>query len=98
RARGDAERIAQEAEAYREKVVAQARGDASRFTSVLQSYRAAPAITAERFYLETLESVLKGSNKILIDDSVGGQGGVAYLPLNELMNRPAPSPAQKGGQ
>ena len=87
RARGDAERIAQEAEAYREKVVAQARGDAARFTSVLQSYRAAPAITAERFYLETLESVLKGSNKILIDDAVGGQGVVPYLPLDKLQSK-----------
>lgn len=98
RARGDAERIAQEAEAYREQVVAKAQGDAARFTSVLASYRAAPAITAERFYLETLESVLKGSNKIMIDDAVGGQGVLPYLPLNELISKPAAAPAQRGGQ
>lgn len=96
-ARGQAEQVAQQAEAYREQVVAKARGDAARFTEVLKSYRLAPEITAERFYLETLESVLRDSNKILIDDAVGGQGSqgvVPYLPLNELMGRPAP----KGGQ
>jgi membrane protease subunit HflK len=97
-ARGHAEQITQQAEAYREQVVAKAQGDAARFTSVLQSYRLAPEITAERFYLETLESVLKGSNKILIDDAIGGQGVLPYLPLNELMNRPAPAAAAKGGQ
>ncbi|MDR6288569.1 membrane protease subunit HflK [Inquilinus ginsengisoli] len=97
-ARGHAEQISQQAEAYREQVVAKAQGDAARFTSVLQSYRLAPEITAERFYLETLESVLKGSNKILIDDAIGGQGVLPYLPLNELMNRPAPAAAAKGGQ
>lgn len=97
-ARGHAEQISQQAEAYREQVVAKAQGDAARFTSVLQSYRLAPEITAERFYLETLESVLKGSNKILIDDAIGGQGVLPYLPLNELMNRPAPAAATKGGQ
>jgi membrane protease subunit HflK len=94
-ARGKAEQIAQQAEAYREQVVAKAQGDGARFTEVLQSYRLAPEITAERFYLETLETVLKDSNKILIDDAVGGQGVVPYLPLTELMNRPAPGTAPK---
>ena len=56
----------------------------------------APEITAERFYLETLESVLKGSNKIMIDDAVGGQGVLPYLPLNELIGKPAAAPAQRG--
>ncbi|TSD90392.1 FtsH protease activity modulator HflK [Mycobacterium sp. KBS0706] len=98
RARGQAEQVAQQAEGYREQVVARARGDAARFTSVLQSYRLAPEITAERFYLETLETVLKGSNKIMIDDAVGGQGVLPYLPLNELMGRPATATTQPGGK
>ena len=88
RARGEAERLIQEASAYRESVINQAQGDAERFLSVLSSYRLAPAVTAQRFYLETIEQVFSGVNKVIIDDDAGGgQGVVPYLPLNELQRR-----------
>lgn len=88
RARGEAERLSQEAQAYREQVVAQAEGDSQRFLAVLESYRLAPEVTANRFYLETMEEVLSGVNKVIIDqDAGGGQGVVPYLPLNELQRR-----------
>lgn len=95
RARGEAERLSQEAQAYREQVVARAEGDAQRFLAVLESYRLAPEVTANRFYLETMEEVFSGVNKVIIDqDAGGGQGVVPYLPLNELQRRsPATSPA-----
>lgn len=84
RARGEAEQLVQEAEAYREQVVANATGDAERFLSVLSSYELAPAVTAQRFYLETMEDVLSGTNKILIEQGGGGSGVVPYLPLDQL--------------
>lgn len=83
RARGEAEQLVQEAEAFREQVVAQATGDAQRFLSVLSSYELAPAVTAQRFYLETMEDVFSGTNKILIEGE-GGSGVVPYLPLDQL--------------
>ena len=86
RARGEAERAIQEASAYREEVRNRAQGDAERFISVLTSYRLAPEVTQERLYLETMEEVLRGVQKVIIDsgDEGVGQGVVPYLPLNEL--------------
>ncbi len=81
RARGQAEQILQDAEAYRQEVIARAQGEAARFTSVYNEYRQAPAVTRQRMYLETMESVLQGANKLI----TGGKGGVVpYLPLPEL--------------
>ncbi|HVI51078.1 MAG TPA: FtsH protease activity modulator HflK [Candidatus Sulfotelmatobacter sp.] len=81
-ARGEAEKTIQEAEAYREQVVDVAQGEAKRFTSVQQAYRLAPDVTSKRMYIETIESVLKNSQKVVIDPEA--KGVVPYLPLPEL--------------
>ncbi len=98
-ARGAAARILQEAEAYREQTVAEARGQASRFTQIYEQYRNAPEVTRERMYLETMERVLGGVNKIIVDQN-GSQGVVPFLPLGGMdagqpqqqQQRPAPLP------
>ncbi|NCO22608.1 MAG: HflK protein, partial [Rhodobacterales bacterium] len=79
-------RLLEEAEAYRAQVVNEASGEASRFTAVLQEYIKAPEVTRKRLYLETMETVLGGVDKIILDNQngAGGQGVVPYLPLNEL--------------
>ncbi len=88
RARGEAERILQEAEAYEQEVVARATGEAQRFILVYNEYRQAKNVTRRRIYLETMEKILAGMNKVLIDSSAqGGQGVVPYLPLPELDRR-----------
>ncbi len=101
RARGEAERLLQEAEAYKEEVVNLAQGDAGRFTSVLNAYSQAKDVTARRLYLETMQHVLKGTNKVIIDPSAqGSQGVVPYLPLPELKGRAptnAAAPQAQGG-
>lgn len=84
RARGEAEQMIQQAEAYREQVVAEADGDAQRFTSVLESYQIAPAVTAQRLYLETIEEVFSDVGLTIIDSEGTGQGVVPYLPLDQL--------------
>src|SRR5690606_34697624 len=71
RARGEAERLRQEASAYREQIVNQAQGDAERFLAVLSSYSLAPDVTARRLYLETLQEVLQGVDKVIIDGEAG---------------------------
>jgi membrane protease subunit HflK len=85
-ARGDAARLVEEAEAYRAQVVNNAQGEASRFSSVYEEYVKAPQITRKRMYLETMETVLGGMNKVILDGVSGetGQGVVPYLPLNQL--------------
>jgi membrane protease subunit HflK len=90
-ARGQAARAVQQAEAYREQSVADASGQAARFTQVYEEYRKAPEIIRERIFLETMERVFGGMDKIIIDQNNQGQGGgiVPYLPLNELQRRPA---------
>ncbi|MDQ0510269.1 FtsH protease activity modulator HflK [Ancylobacter amanitiformis] len=96
-ARGESARITQGAEGYKERAIIEARGQASRFLSVLTEYQKAPDITRQRLYLETMERVFGGMDKVLIDQSAGtgGQGVVPYLPLSALDRRtPATTPAQ----
>lgn len=86
-ARGEAAQILEEAEAYRAQVVNEARGEASRFSAVLTEYQNAPEVTRRRLYIETLERVLSGVDKIILDEGASGENGqgvVPYLPLNEL--------------
>jgi modulator of FtsH protease HflK len=82
-ARGDAERILQGAQAYKEQTVAEATGQAARFLKVYDEYKKAPEVTRKRMYLETMERVLGGTDKIIIDTK-RGQGAAPLLPLNQL--------------
>jgi membrane protease subunit HflK len=93
-ARGDAARIVQEAEAYKTRVLKDAEGEAKRFTAVYNSYVAAKDITERRIYLETMEEILRGTQKVIVDQGAKGTGVVPYLPLPEL-RKPAPAPAAK---
>lgn len=91
-ARGDAARIIQESEGYREQTVNEAKGQAARFTQIYKQYANAPDVTRERIYLETMERVLGGANKVIVDQN-GTQGVVPYLPLQGLNAAPpAPQP------
>ncbi|HEY1364605.1 MAG TPA: FtsH protease activity modulator HflK [Xanthobacteraceae bacterium] len=95
-ANGRAAQINQSAEAYREQTVAEAKGLAARFVKVYDEYRKAPDVTRQRLYLETMERLLGGTDKIIIDQGAGS-GVVPYLPLDQLApRRPAPTP-QAGG-
>ena len=88
----------QDAEAYREQTVAEAKGQASRVSQVYEQYKKAPDVTRQRIYLETMERVLKDSNKVILDEKAGGQGVVPYLPLPALQNRqPAQAAQGQGG-
>jgi modulator of FtsH protease HflK len=96
-ARGQSASILQTAEGYKEQTVAEARGQSARFLKVYEEYKKAPDVTRERIYLETMERVLGGSEKLVFD---GGQSGgpVPLLPLGDLAppRRPGPGPAAPG--
>jgi membrane protease subunit HflK len=101
-ARGRAAQITQAAEAYRQQTVAEATGQTSRFLQVYEQYKKAPDVTRERMYLETMERLFSGTDKIILDPGASGQNGVVpYLPLNELTRpqaarpvTPTPNPPQ----
>ena len=91
-ARGRAAQITQAAEAYREQTVAEAKGQTSRFLKVYDEYKKAPDVTRQRMYLETMERVFGGTDKIIIDSGAAAASGVVpYLPLNELTRPHAPA-------
>jgi membrane protease subunit HflK len=97
--RGRAAQITQAAEAYREQTVAEATGQSARFLKIYDEFKKAPKVTRDRMYLETMERVFAGTDKIIIDSGTpsanrsGAQNGVVpYLPLNELTRRPQPQP------
>lgn len=86
-ARGQASQITEAAIAYRDRITNEAQGQADRFTQVYESYRAAPDVTRQRMYLETLEDVFANTSKVIIDENNGGSGVVPYLPLDSLERR-----------
>ncbi|WP_298565711.1 FtsH protease activity modulator HflK [uncultured Aliiroseovarius sp.] len=89
-ARGEAAQLMEQAEGYRARVVNEAEGEAARFIAVYDEYAKAPDITRKRLYLETIEKVMKSVDKVILDQGIGGEGGVVpYLPLNELTRKPA---------
>ncbi|MEP9356716.1 FtsH protease activity modulator HflK [Xanthobacter sp. KR7-65] len=100
-ARGEASRIENSAQAYRERTVVEARGQAARFLKVFDEYQKAKDVTRQRMYLETMERVLGGVDKVLVDPSTGRQGSsgiVPVLPLADSLRRtPAPTTTQPQG-
>jgi len=84
-AKGEAERIVLTAKGYQQQAVADATGQAARFLKVYEEYKKAPEVTRKRLYLETMERVLGGADKIILDSK--GQGVVPYLPLDQLQKR-----------
>ncbi|AMA56620.1 MULTISPECIES: FtsH protease activity modulator HflK [unclassified Bradyrhizobium] len=98
-ARGRAAKIQQDAEGYKEQAVAEAKGQSARFLKIYDEYKKAPDVTRERIYLETMERVLGGADKLVYDGGPNGQGVVPYLPLPELApkRQPTAGPQSSGG-
>ena len=95
RAVGTAARLTQEAEGYKARIVAQAEGDAQRFSSVLGEYQKAPQVTRERMYLDAMQEIYSGVNKVIIDSRAAGN--LLYLPIDKLMQSAgAPAAAVPG--
>jgi membrane protease subunit HflK len=88
-ARGKAAATIQEAEGYRLQTVAEATGQAARFNKIYEQYKKAPDVTRERMYLETMERVYGGMDKVIVDQGAQGTGVVPYLPLGALSSKPS---------
>lgn len=84
-ARGRAAKIIQDAEGYKQQVVAEATGQSARFLKVYGQYAKAKDVTRERIYLETMEHILGGAQKLIVTGKAAAAPGVVpYLPLQEL--------------
>ena len=82
RANGQAQRILEEARAYKTQTVLEAQGEVARFAKILPEYKAAPEITRERLYIETMEKVLSHTRKVLVNDK---GGNLMVLPLDQML-------------
>ena len=82
RARGVASRLKEESEGYRLSVIANAEGEASRFSQIFAEYQKAPQVTRQRIYLDTMQTVMNNTSKILVDQK--GGNSLLYLPLDKL--------------
>jgi len=91
-ARGRAKRVLEEAKGYQARVVADAEGETERFEKLLAEYQKAPEVTRQRLYLDTMQSVMENSSKILVD--VKGGNNMLYLPLDKIMQQQASSPGR----
>jgi modulator of FtsH protease HflK len=85
KARGAAVSVVEGARAYRSRVIADADGESARFLALATEYQRAPAVTRERLYLETMEQVLGGASKVLVD--VEGTGNMIYVPIDKLIEQ-----------
>ena len=70
-ARGNGQARLQNALGYSAGKKNRSAGDASRFTLAESAFRAAPGPTELRLYLETMEQILPGRRKMIIDSSKG---------------------------
>jgi len=99
-ARQDAERELNQARRYEQQLLAQAQGSAAEFNEIYEQYRLAPEVTRRRLYYETMESVLRGTDKTVIE----ADGVTPYLPLPEVRRRsqsaglPTPPTVSQGSQ
>ena len=82
RAKGQIARLMQSANAYQQEVVLRAQGETARFLAMLQAYKNAPAVTHERLYFDSMQSVLSKTHNVIMDAS---HGSLVYLPLNQML-------------
>lgn len=87
------EKLTNEAEGYKAKVIAKARGEVARFEKLLPQYIAAREVTRQRLYIETVEEVMSSSSKVMLDVEEGNN--MLYIPLQEIMSK---RNVKKGGE
>lgn len=82
-AQQEAQGYVNQAEAVAQQVLARAQGDAASFDKVYAQYKLAPEVTRRRMYYETMERVLRKTDKVIVE----APGVASYLPLPELKRR-----------
>lgn len=97
RAKGQAAQVVNEAKGQAQARVARAEGEAARFVKTLKEYQQAKDVIAKRIYIETMEQVLSGVEKIILDSKTGDRV-LPYLPLDRLQKRPRQTGSESGAE
>jgi membrane protease subunit HflK len=91
RSKGDAAKIEQDADAFKQQAITLAKGEAQRFVSVYDQYKSSPQVTRERLYVETMQRILSKTNKVILEGG-NGQTVLPYLPMQGVGLRPSQPP------
>jgi regulator of protease activity HflC (stomatin/prohibitin superfamily) len=78
-ARGQALARLAEAAGYTADRANRAEGDAERFKQAVEAFRLSPTVTETRLYLETIEQVLAGKKKMIVDASKFGRRQMLFI-------------------
>lgn len=81
-ANAKADKVKQEAEAYKQQRISEAQGQVARFNEMYQEYLKYPLITKKRMFYETMEEILP-ELKVIIDSSDGTQKLLPLEPFSE---------------
>lgn len=92
KATGRAERLKKEAQGYNERTINEALGQVAQFEKLLPEYQAAPKVTRDRLYLDSMEQVYSNTSKVLIDSE--SSGNLLYLPIDKLAGQDNKAGAQ----
>jgi len=84
KAQGEAAKVIQEAEGYRDIRILAAQGEVARFLQVLEKYEVSPEITRQRLYIETMEKVLPNFKTLIIPGDSGNT--LKLLDIQALLN------------
>ncbi|QIL85271.1 FtsH protease activity modulator HflK [Vibrio sp. HDW18] len=87
KATGRSERLKKEAQGYNERIINEALGQVAQFEKLLPEYLAAPKVTRDRLYLDTMEELYSNTSKVLIDSK--SSGNLLYLPIDKLVGQEA---------
>ena len=84
-AQGMAARALADAIGYQQKVVLTAQANIARYQALLNVYSLSPEVTRERMYLETIQTILSHTTKVLVDSNASNN--LLYLPLDTLLKQ-----------
>ena len=87
KAKGQAAEDVNQAKGYAQARVARSEGEANHFLQTLAEYKKAKDVIGKRLYIETMEEVLSGVDKIILDSTAAGNV-LPYLPLDRLQKLP----------
>ena len=88
-ARGQAVEITKKAEGYKIERIRKAEGDVAKFNQILKEYQKGEEVTRYRLYIETMESILPGMKKFIMEKS-DDESLLKFLPLNEPLMQESP--------
>ncbi|MEW6543135.1 MAG: FtsH protease activity modulator HflK [Nitrospirota bacterium] len=91
KAKGEAAQVVNQAKGYAQARLTRAQGEANRFLRTLKEYNQAKDIISKRIYIETMEEVLPGIEKVIVDGKAGDRL-LPFLPL-ERQRQGAKAPA-----